>query len=340
MEYRYLGRSGLKVSELCLGSMTFGRETSEEESRRILDLFFESGGNCIDTANVYAQGASEEIVGRWLKEHRRDELVIATKVRFAMGDGPNDLGLSRKHILREVEASLRRLQVDYIDLYQVHCWDPGTPLEETLSTLDDLVRRGWVRYLGASNYSGWQLQKAVDMARAHNWESFVSLQPLYNLLDRSAEWELIPVCLEEGLGIIPWSPLRGGWLTGRLRRGMERPLPGTRIEEAERRGWSEAWSEYNNERTWRIIDTLLQVSQEVGRTPAQVAINWLLHRPGVTAPIVGARDARQLKENLGAVGWSLDPEHMKRLNDASDVKPPYPYDFIARASRERSRGME
>lgn len=340
MEYRYLGRSGLKVSELCLGSMTFGRETSEEESRRILDLFFEAGGNCIDTANVYAQGASEEIVGRWLKEHRRDELVIATKVRFAMGEGPNDLGLRRKHILREVEASLRRLQVDYIDLYQVHCWDPGTPLEETLSTLDDLVRRGWVRYLGASNYSGWQLQKAVDMARAHNWEGFVSLQPLYNLLDRSAEWELIPVCLEEGLGIIPWSPLRGGWLTGRLRRGMERPLPGTRIEEAERRGWSEAWSEYNNERTWRIIDTLLQVSQEVGRTPAQVAINWLLHRPGVTAPIVGARDARQLKENLGAVGWSLDPEHMKRLNDASDVKPPYPYDFIARASRERSRGVE
>lgn len=335
MEYRYLGRSGLKVSELCLGTMTFGREASEEESRRMLDRFVEAGGNFLDTANVYSNGVSEEIVGRWMKGRRREDLVVATKVRFAMGEGPNDVGLSRKHILAQVEASLRRLQTDYIDLYQVHCWDPGTPLEETLSTLNDLVRRGLVRYLGISNYSGWQLQKAIDTARAHGWEGFVSLQPLYNLLDRSTEWELIPVCLNEGLGVIPWSPLRGGWLTGRFRRGMAGPPPGTRIEEAERRGWSESWSRYNNERTWRILDTLEQVSQKAGHTPAQVALNWLLQRPGVTAPIIGARNLRQLEENLGAVGWRLDPALVAELTRASDVEPPYPYDFIAGASRGR-----
>lgn len=335
MEYRYLGRSGLKVSELCLGTMTFGREASEEESRRMLDRFLEAGGNFLDTANVYSNGVSEEIVGRWMKGRRREDLVVATKVRFAMGEGPNDVGLSRKHILAQVEASLRRLQTDYIDLYQVHCWDPGTPLEETLSTLNDLVRRGLVRYLGISNYSGWQLQKAIDTARAHGWEGFVSLQPLYNLLDRSTEWELIPVCLNEGLGVIPWSPLRGGWLTGRFRRGMAGPPPGTRIEEAERRGWSESWSRYNNERTWRILDTLEQVSQKAGHTPAQVALNWLLQRPGVTAPIIGARNLRQLEENLGAVGWRLDPALVAELTRASDVEPPYPYDFIAGASRGR-----
>ncbi|WP_324716816.1 aldo/keto reductase [Carboxydochorda subterranea] len=335
MNYRYLGRTGLKVSELCLGTMTFGRESSEAESHRMLDRFAEAGGNFIDTADVYAAGVSEEILGRWLKGKRRDDYVIATKVRFAMGKGPNDLGLSRKHIVAAVEASLRRLQTDYVDLYQVHAWDPGTPLEETLSTLDDLVHRGLVRYTGASNYSGWQLQKAIDAARAHGWEPFSCLQPLYNLLDRSTEWELIPVCVNEGLGVIPWSPLRGGWLSGKFRRGMTAPPAGTRIEQASRYGWSENWERYNNERTWRVIDTLLVIAGQVGKTPAQVALNWLLRKPGVTAPIIGARDTAQLEDNLGATGWELTAEQVAALDRASDPELPYPYDFIRNASRER-----
>lgn len=334
MEYRFLGKTGLKVSELCLGSMTFGREADEETSWRILDRFVEAGGNFIDTADVYSQGVSEEIVGRWMKDKRREDLIIATKVRFPMGDGPNDVGLSRKHILAAVEASLRRLNTDYIDLYQVHAWDDATPLEETLSTLDDLVRSGKVRYIGASNFSGWQLQKAIDISKQMGWEPFRCLQPLYNLLDRSTEWELIPVCINEGVGVIPWSPLRGGWLTGKYRRGMEKPPEGTRVKVAEEQGWSESWSRYNNERTWRVIDELLAVAEEIGKTPAQVAINWLLRQPGVTAPIIGVRNLEQLEDNLGASGWALSEEHVKRLSEVSAVELPYPYDVLERVRRQ------
>jgi aryl-alcohol dehydrogenase-like predicted oxidoreductase len=335
MEYRFLGRTGLRVSELCLGTMTFGRESSEELSRRILDRFVEAGGNFLDTADVYSRGLSEEIIGRWLQGKRRDDFVIATKVRFPMGEGPNEVGLSRKHIMAAIEASLRRLGTDYIDLYQVHCWDDVTPLEETLSTLNDLVRSGKVRYIGASNYSGWQLQKAIDISRQMGWEPFRCLQPLYNLLDRSVEWELLPVCVSEGLGVIPWSPLRGGWLSGKYRRGMAAPLEGTRIWEAERHGWSESWSRYNNERTWSVLDTLFAVADEVKKTPAQVALRWLLQRPGVTAPIIGARTIEQLEDNLGAVGWELNQEQMDRLDQVSVVQLPYPYDFLAGAQRRR-----
>jgi aryl-alcohol dehydrogenase-like predicted oxidoreductase len=335
MDYRFLGGTGLKVSELCLGAMTFGREATEAESREMLDRFVEAGGNFIDTADVYTQGVSEEIVGRWLQEKARDDFVIATKVRFPMGDGPNDAGLSRKHILAGVEASLRRLGTDYIDLYQVHCWDRATPLAETLRTLNDLVRAGKVRYIGASNYSGWQLQKAVDLSRQMAWEPFTCLQPLYNLLDRSVEWELIPVCQNEGLGVIPWSPLRGGWLTGKFQRGMNAPAAGSRIEKAEAEGWSEAWSTYNNEHTWSVLDELFAVAAEVGKTPAQVALNWVLQRPGVTAPIVGARNLDQLESNLGAAGWALSAAQMERLNEVSDKALPYPYDFIAKAQVRR-----
>jgi aryl-alcohol dehydrogenase-like predicted oxidoreductase len=335
MEYRFLGRTGLRVSELCLGTMTFGRESSEELSRRILDRFVEAGGNFLDTADVYSRGLSEEIIGRWLQGKRRDDFVIATKVRFPMGEGPNEVGLSRKHIMAAIEASLRRLGTDYIDLYQVHCWDDVTPLEETLSTLNDLVRSGKVRYIGASNYSGWQLQKAIDISRQMGWEPFRCLQPLYNLLDRSVEWELLPVCVSEGLGVIPWSPLRGGWLSGKYRRGMAAPLEGTRIWEAERHGWSESWSRYNNERTWSVLDTLFAVADEVKKTPAQVALRWLLQRPGVTAPIIGARTIEQLEDNLGAVGWELNQEQMDRLDQVSAVQLPYPYDFLAGAQRRR-----
>ncbi len=335
MEYRFLGRTGMQVSELCLGAMTFGRETTEELSHRMLDRFVEAGGNFVDTADVYSTGTSEEIVGRWLKGKVRDDLVIATKVRFAMGKGPNDIGLSRKHILSGVDASLRRLGTDYIDLYQVHMWDDATPLEETLSTLNDLVRQGKVRYIGASNFCGWQLQKAVDLSRGMGWEVLSSLQPQYNLLARSTEWELIPVCQNEGLGVICWSPLRGGWLSGKYRRGMEAPPVGSRVQIAEEKGWSESWSAYNNEHTWGVIDALVEVSDRVGKRPAQAAINWLLQRPGVTAPIIGARTMEQLDQNLGSVGWSLDEEQMFRLNAASETHSPYPYGFVDRGLRRR-----
>lgn len=337
MEYRFLGHTGLRVSELCLGAMTFGRqdEATEEESHAMLDRFVVVGGNFIDTANVYSTGVSEEIVGKWLRRQRRDDLVIATKVRFPMGTGPNDLGVSRKHILSSVEASLKRLQTDYIDLYQVHCWDPATPLEETLSTLNDLVHRGVVRYLGVSNFTGWQLQRAIDLSREKGWEGFVCLQPQYNLLCRSTEWELIPVSIREGLGVIPWSPLRGGWLSGKFRRGMTAPPDDSRIKLAEEKDWGEKWSAYNNEHTWNVLDALHAVAAKTGKTPAQVALNWLLRKPGVTAPIIGARRMTQLEANLGSSGWTLSEEHVRHLDDASVLQPPYPYDFIDKAAGPR-----
>lgn len=333
MNYRYLGNTGLKVSELCLGTMTFGREIDEKLSHHMLDKFVEAGGNFIDTADVYSTGVSEEITGRWLQEKSRDALIIATKVRFPMGEGPNDVGLSRKHILSGVENSLRRLQTEYIDLYQVHCWDETTPLEETLSTLNTLVNNGKVRYIGVSNYSGWQLQKALDMSYYNGWETFVCLQALYNLLDRDIERELLPVCENESLGLMCWSPLRGGWLTGKFRRGMAAPPDGTRVKIAEEKGWSESWSAYATEYTWKIIDELLAVAKEAGKTPAQVALNWLLNRPGVTCPIIGARTMEQFDDNMNSIGWSLDEEQMKRLNTVGEQKPGYPYDFIENLKR-------
>jgi aryl-alcohol dehydrogenase-like predicted oxidoreductase len=334
MDYRFLGSTGLKVSELCLGAMTFGRETDEGTSHEILDRFVEAGGNFIDTADVYGRGASEEVLGRWLKARPRDDLVIATKVRFAMGEGPNEVGLSRKHILAGVEASLRRLGSDYIDLYQVHGWDQATPLEETLKTLDSLVQSGKVRYLGASNFGGWQLQKAIDISNYRGYEPFVCLQPLYNLLDRQIELDLLPVCQNEGLGIICWSPLRGGWLSGRYRRGMEAPPAGSRVQAASEQGWSEAWEVYDNEHTWSVLDALFEVARQAGRTPAQVALNWLLERPGVTAPIVGVRTLAHLEANLGACGWSLDAAQTALLDQVSERPLPfYPYGHIAGAQR-------
>ncbi len=329
MRFRYLGRTGLTVSELCLGAMTFGRETTEEDSLRMLDCFVEAGGNFIDTANVYSQGISEEILGRWLAGKRRDDFVIATKVRFPMGAGPNDVGLSRKHILAAVEDSLRRLNTPYIDLYQVHMWDPGTPLEETLSALDRLIQTGKVRYIGASNYAGYQLQKAIDLSRQNGWEAFVCLQPLYNMLDRSFEWELGPVCEAEGVGVIPWSPLRGGWLSGKYHRGMSAPPADTRIEEAGKRGWGESWDLYANDRTWQVIDQLTAVAKEVQKTPAQVALNWLLQKPVVTAPIIGVRSLGHLEDNLGATGWSLTAEQLTSLDLSGNIPLPYPYESLA-----------
>ena len=337
MEYQFLGGSGLMVSELCLGAMTFGREADEQTSHRMLDRFADAGGTFIDTADVYSAGESERVLGRWLKARSRDDFVIATKVYGAMGTGPTDRGAGRKHIISAVEASLRRLGTEYLDLYQVHIFDDGTPLTETLSTLDGLVRAGKVRFLGASNFTGWQLQKSVDLAQRYGWESFVCLQPLYNLLDRDTELDLIPVCRNEGIGVIPWSPLRGGWLTGKYTRDMSAPPPDTRIDRAAREGWQEQWSAYANERTWGVLDALRAVAEQAGRTPAQVALRWLMQRPAVTAPIIGARNLNQLEDNLAATGWALTETQLDRLTSASDRDLPYPHDVLARFQRRASR---
>ncbi|MDF2961094.1 MAG: aldo/keto reductase [Paenibacillus sp.] len=334
MNYRFMGKTGLKVSELCLGSMTFGATADQEESFRIMDRYTEAGGNFIDTANVYSQGLSEEIVGAWLKEKNRNDFVVATKVRFGMGEGPNDMGLSRKHILASVEDSLRRLGTDYIDLFQVHAWDAATPLEETLSTLNDLIRKGIVRYIGASNYRAWQLQKAIYVSRQHGWESFVCLQPQYNLLCRATEFELLPLCEHEGVGVIPWSPLRGGLLSGKFKRG-EAPLENTRVGANK-----EVWERYNNEFTWNIIGTLEGIAKETEKSPAQVALNWMLSRSVITSPIIGARNVAQLDDNLGASGWSLTEEQLRRLNDVSELPVSYPYDLAAENQQRRGRVPE
>ncbi|MFJ2773950.1 aldo/keto reductase [Streptomyces sp. NPDC087300] len=321
MQQRFLGRTGLRVSELCFGAMMFGSGADEATSHRMLDTFTEAGGTFIDTADMYGRGVSEEVLGRWLKGRRRDELVIATKVFATMGDAPNAGGLSRKHIVSAVDASLRRLGTDHIDLYQTHVWDATTPIEETLSTLDGLVKAGKVRYLGASNLSGAQLQKALDVARARDWEPYSCLQPLYNLLARETEWELLPLSAAEGVGVIPYSPLQGGWLSGKFRRGMANPPEGAR--------GSGAWERRDSEETWQVVDALLEVADATGRTPAQVALRWLLQQPGVTAPIVGARSVEQLSDNLGAVGWELTAEQHARLTSASARPLPYPYDVLA-----------
>ncbi|MGW0668446.1 aldo/keto reductase [Streptomyces sp. NPDC002746] len=338
MKQRFLGRSGLRVSELCLGTMTFGQDTDEAGAHRVLDAFTEAGGTFIDTADVYQQGVSEEIVGRWLKSRRRDDLVVATKVFGTTGEAPNAGGLSRKHILSAVEASLRRLGTDHIDLYQTHVWDATTPVEETLSTLDTLVTSGKVRYLGASNVSASQLQRAQDLAARNGWERYISLQPLYNLLAREVEWELAPVSEAEGVGIIPWSPLQGGWLTGKYRRGMSEAAPGTREARYQRELGREAWRERDNEETWRVVEAVVAVAEETGRSPAQVSLRWLLGRPAVAAPIIGVRTVEQLADNLGAVGWELTPEQTVRLDEASARPLPYPYDVLHRFRDREPQG--
>ncbi|MFC9745476.1 aldo/keto reductase [Streptomyces niveus] len=325
MKQRTLGRTGLRVSELCLGTMTFTKD-DEAGAHRILDTFAEAGGTFLDTADAYGRGVSEEVLGGWLKGRDRDALVIATKVALPMGEGANEEGLSRKHIIAAVEASLRRLGTDYIDLYQTHVWDFRTPIEETLGTLDTLVRAGKVRYLGASNVSPGQLQRALDVADRRGWAPYVCLQPIYNLLAREVEWELLPQSEAAGVGVIPYSPLQGGWLTGKYRRGMTSVPPGSR----ESHGDGESWRGRDNEETWRVVETVQEIATESERTPSQVALRWLLDRPGVTAPITGARTLEQLKDNLGAVGWELTAAQTTRLDEASARPLPYPYNVLSR----------
>jgi aryl-alcohol dehydrogenase-like predicted oxidoreductase len=328
MELRSLGSSGCAVSAFALGTMTFGAEADEEGSHAQLDQFVEAGGNLVDTADVYSHGVSEEIIGRWLASRPadvRDSVVLATKARFPMGSHANDVGLSRRHLQRALDDSLQRLGVDCVDLYQVHSWDPLTGLDETLRTLDDMVRAGKVRYVGLSNFTGWQVQKAVASARARDLEVPVTLQPQYNLLVRELEWEVVPSCLDTGLGLLPWSPLGGGWLTGKYRQDT-RPTGATRLGEDPERGVEAYDRRSTQQRTWDVVNAVHAVADRRGASMAQVALSWLRDRPGVSSVILGARTTEQLKDNLGAADVRLDAEDVKTLDAASDPNPAdYPY---------------
>ena len=335
MEQRRLGRSGLLVSEFAMGAMTFGDEADEEATHAMLDRFVEAGGTFIDTADVYAQGRSEEFIGRWLASRSHSHLVIATKARFPTSDDPKDRGAGRRHLGRAVEASLRRLGIDVVDLYQIHAWDSQVPAEETLGMLDDLVRQGKVRYLGVSNFTGWQLQRFVLTARHSGYSPIVSLQAQYNLLGRHIELELLPQVLEDGLGLLPWSPLGGGWLSGKYRRD-DPPTGASRLGENPARG-IEAYDPRNTDRTWQIIDEVKAIGEAHGGSPAQAALNWLRGRPGVSSVILGARTVEQLDDNLAALKWDLTDVETDRLTRISAPgMPDYPYGFIENVAGNQS----
>ncbi len=338
MRYRTLGASGCAVSALALGTMTFGSETDEPGSHAQLDRFVDAGGTLIDTADVYSNTGSESIIGRWLAKQPaevRDQVVIATKGRFPTGPGPNDLGLSRRHLTRAIDASLRRLGTERIDLYQVHSFDPWTPLEETLRALDDAVRTGKIDYVGLSNFTGWQVQKAVDVAVAANLSRPVTLQPQYNLLVREIEWEIVPACQAEGLGLLPWSPLGGGWLTGKYRRD-QRPSGATRLGENPDRGVEAYGRRSTQQRTWDVLAELGAVAEARGCTMAQVALAWLRDRPAVSSVILGCRSVEQLDDNLGAADMDLSEEEVEALDRASDPgAADYPYGRPGTEQRSR-----
>ena len=314
------------MSELSLGTMTFGAETDEREAHAILDAYVDAGGTFIDTADIYQKGRSEEMIGSWLAARGGgDDLVIATKSRISLTDRTEDGGLSRRALTRAVEASLSRLGVEAIDLHQMHCWDPSTPIEETLDAYSDLIRAGKVRYTGASNFTGWQLQRALLVGERA--ATPVTLQPQYNLLARDIELELVPLCLDEGVGLLPWSPLGGGWLTGKYTRD-EAPTGATRLGEDPERG-VEAWAKRDTERTWAVLDAVREIATGRDASPGQVALNWVTNRPGVTSTILGVRTVAQLEDNLGSTGWLLTDEERERLDEVSTPwRPDYPYGFI------------
>ena len=335
MEYRQLGKSGLRVSVLTLGTMTFGGlggfsrigTTDVEGARRQVDLCLEAGVNLFDTADIYSAGVSEEILGQAL-EGRRDEVLIATKARMVVGTGPNDGGVSRYHLIRSCEWSLRRLRTDHIDLYQLHEWDGATPLEETLETLDTLVRSGKVRYIGASNYSGWHLMKALAVSERHNYARFVSQQIYYSLQARDAEYELVPISIDQGLGILVWSPLAGGLLSGKYRR-QQGPEGGRHVG-----GWHEP-PIHNEDKLYDTIDVLVEVSKAHQVSAAQVALAYLLGRPGVASLVIGARTEEQLADNLAAATLKLTPEERQRRDQVSAQGLLYPYWHQAQNAKER-----
>ncbi len=336
MEYRQLGRSGLRISALTLGTMTFGGKggfsavgsTGIEGARRQIDMALDAGVNLIDTADVYSRGTAEELVGKAIKG-KRDDLLLSTKVRMSMGDGPNDAGLSRHHILSGAEASLRRLGTDHIDIYHVHEWDGQTPVEETLSTLDSLVQSGKVRYLAASNYAGWQLMKALAAADLHHYQRFAAQQIYYSLEARDAEYELVPLALDQGLGILVWSPLAGGLLSGKFRRDAAQPENSRHLS-----GWNEP-PVRNEDRLYDTIEVLLDVAKAHGVSAAQVALAWLLGRPGVTSLVIGARTDEQLADNLAAADLVLSGDERAALDQVSAPDLIYPYWHQAQTANDR-----
>ena len=326
MEYRRLGRSGLRVPVLSFGTATFGGSndffkgwgsTDVKGAERLVGICLDHGVSLFDTADIYSAGMAEEILGQAIKG-KRERLLISTKVTFPSGDGANDFGSSRQHLIKAVEKSLQRLQVETIDLLQLHGQDYNTPVEETMSTLDQLVRAGKLRYIGGSNFSGWHMMKSLAAADRYGYPRHVAHQVYYSLLNRDYEWELMPLGRDQGVGALIWSPLGWGKLTGKIRRGQP-AKPGTRAHDIAGTG-----PHYEEERLFRIVDALDEVARETGKTIPQIALNWLLRRPTVSNVIIGARDEAQLKENIGAIGWALSPEQIARLDAASDVPPAYP----------------
>jgi aryl-alcohol dehydrogenase-like predicted oxidoreductase len=327
MEYRQLGRSGLKVSALSFGAGTFGGgteffrawgETDVNEAKKLINICLEAGVNLFDTADVYSNGLSEEILGKAI-QGKRDELLISTKASFRLGKGPNDVGSSRYHLIRSCEDSLRRLNTDRIDIYHMHGFDAVTPVEEALSTLDTLVKSGKVRYIACSNFSGWHLMKSLAVSERYGWARYVGHQIYYSVAGREYEWELMPLALEEKVGALVWSPLGWGRLTGKIRRGQ--PVP----ELSRLHKTSGAGPQIPEEYLYKVVDALDEVAQETGKTIPQIALNWLLQRPTVATVIMGARNEEQLRQNLGAAGWNLTTEQMRKLDDASAVQKTYPY---------------
>jgi len=329
MEFRQLGRSGFKVPVLSFGTGTFGGNgalfsawgaSDVAEARRLVDISLEAGMNMFDSADIYSGGAAEEILGGAIKG-RRDQVIMSTKATFRAGDGPNDVRSSRHHLLRAVEGGLRRLFTDYIDLFQLHGFDAATPVEETLQTLDGLVKAGKVRYLGVSNFSGWHLMKSLAVAERYGWSRYVANQTYYSLVGRDYEWELMPLALDQGVGAVVWSPLGWGRLTGKIRRGAPTPPVSRLNSEVAREKGPQVPEEY----LYRVVDALDMVAKETGKTGPQVALNWVLQRPSVSTVIIGARNEEQLRQNPGAVGWNLTKEQVARLDAASEVPKAYPY---------------
>jgi aryl-alcohol dehydrogenase-like predicted oxidoreductase len=336
MRYRRLGSCGLLVSELALGTMIFGepspRSTPPDEAERIIHRFIDAGGNHIDTADVYAGGRSEEIVGRAIKG-KRAGLVLASKVRFPTGEGPNDTGLSRYHIVQGVEASLRRLQVETIDLLYMHCWDNLTPLEESLRAFDDLVISGKIRYIGVSNFKAWQLMKALGLSDRHGWARFVAAQYQYSLVVRDIEAEFLDLCQSEGVGLVPWGPLGGGFLSGKYQRDNPPTAPEQGRLATEPDEHEESWIRRSTERNWRLLDVMNDIVQDYSFTHSQIALAWLLTRPGVSSIIAGVRTLQQLEDNLGALEVELPQDEITRLDEVSAMEDGYPYRFIQDALR-------
>jgi len=328
MEYRYLGRSGFRVPVLSFGTGTFGGQgalfsawgsTDVAEARRLVDICLDAGLTMFDSADVYSKGAAESILGEALKGRPRDQYLISTKATFRFGDGENEVGSSRHHLIRAVDAAPKRLGTDYIDLFQLHGFDARPPVEETLSTLDELVRAGKLRYLGVSNFSGWHLMKSLAVADRYGWSRYIAHQAYYSLVGRDYEWELMPLAADQGVGAVVWSPLGWGRLTGKLRRGVALP------ETSRLHATADYGPPVADEHLYKVVDALDEIAAETGKSVAQIALNWLLQRPTVSTVVIGARNEEQLKQNLGAVGWNLTPEQVARLDAASATTKPYPY---------------